>query len=65
MRKERNLEEFRSLRTSKRLKKKKQRSDEREEVKTQNCFKCVTKNSSEKLSNQVVIETERKHLVEF
>ena len=28
---------------------------------------CVTKNknSSEKLSNQVVIETERRHLVEF
>ena len=48
-----------AVRTSKRRKKKKQRSDEREEVKTRNCFICVTKNSSEKLSNQVVIETER------
>ena len=65
MRKERNLEEFRSFRTSKRRKKKKQRIDERGEVKTHNCFICVTKNSSEKLSNQYVIETERKHLVEF
>ena len=26
---------------------------------------CVTKNTSEKLGNQVVIETEIKHLVEF
>ena len=65
MQKEMKLEEFRSLRTSKRRKKKKQRSDERGEVKTQNCFVCVTKNSSEKLSNQVLIQTERKHLVEF
>ena len=65
MQKETKLEEFRSFRTSKRRKTKRQRSDEREEVKTQNCFICVTKNSSEKLNNQVVIETERKHLVEF
>ena len=65
MQKERDLEEFRGFRISKRRKKRKQRSDEREEVKTQNCFICVTKNSSEKLSNQVVIETERKQLVEF
>ena len=41
--KRRNLEEFRSLRTSKRRKKKKQRSDEREGVKTQNCFLCDKK----------------------
>ena len=65
MRKERNSEEIRSFRTSKRRKKKKQKTDEREEVKIQNCFICVTKNSSEKLSNQVIMETERKHLVEF
>ena len=65
MQKERNLEEFRIFRTSKRRKKKKQRSDEREEIKTQNRFICVTKNLSEKQSNQVVIETERKYLVEF
>ena len=38
MQKERKLEEFRSFRTSKRRGKTKQRSDEREEVKTQNCF---------------------------
>ena len=63
--KETKLEDFRSFRTSKRQKKKKRRSDEREEVKIQNCFIGVRKNSSEKLSNQVVIETERKHLVEF
>ena len=62
MQKEAKLEEFRSFKTSKRRKKKKQRSDEREEVKTQNCFVCVTKNSREKLSNHVVIETERKPL---
>ena len=55
MRKETKLEELRSFRTSKRRKKKKQRDDKREEVKTQNCFMCM-KNSSEKLSNQVVIE---------
>ena len=61
MQKEAKLEEFRSFRTSKRRKKKKQRSDEREEDKTRSCFICVTKNSSEKLSNQVLIETERKH----
>ena len=65
MQKETKIEEFRSFRTSKRQKKKKLRSDEREGDKTQNCFVCVITNSSEKLSNQVVIETERKHLVEF
>ena len=43
MEKETILEEFRSLRTSKRRKKKKQRSDKREEVKAQICFMCVTK----------------------
>ena len=36
--KRKKLEKFRSVRTSKRQKKKKQRSDEREEIKTQNCF---------------------------
>ena len=41
--KRKKLEEFRSLRTSKRRKKKKQRSDEREEIKTQNCFACDKK----------------------
>ena len=39
----RKLEEFRSFRTSKRRKEGKQRSDEEEEVKTQNCFMCVKK----------------------
>ena len=62
--KRKKLEEFRSLRTSKRKKKKKQISDEREKVRTQNCFVCDN-NSYEKQSNQVLIETERKHLVEF
>ena len=38
MHEETQLEEFRSFRTSKRRKKKKQISDERNEVKTQNCF---------------------------
>ena len=52
MQKETILEEFRSFRTSKRRKKKKQRSDKREEVKTHGC----DEKSSEKLSNQVVIE---------
>ena len=62
MQKETKLEEFRSFRTStRRKKKKKQRSERREGVKTQNCSICVTKNSSEKLSNQVVIEIETKH----
>ena len=56
--KQKNLEVLELLNDEK---KRKQRSDEREEVKTQNCFICVTKNPSEKLSNQVVIETERKH----
>ena len=54
MQKEREQEEFRIFRTSKR-RKEKQRSDEKEKVKTQNCFMCE-KNSSEKQSNQVVIE---------
>ena len=56
MQKERKLEEFRSFRTSKRPKKKQQRSDEREEVKTQDCFYVCDENSSEKLSNLVVNE---------
>ena len=43
MRKERKLEEFRSFRTSERRKKRKKWSDEREELKTQNFFMCVTK----------------------
>ena len=60
LQKETKLEESRSFSTSKRRKKKKQRSDEREEVKTQDCFVCVTKNSSEKLSNEDVIKIERK-----
>ena len=51
MEKERNLEEFRSFRTSKRReKRKKQRSDEREDVKNQNFF-VVEKISNEKQSN--------------
>ena len=62
MQKEAKLEKFRSFKNSKRRNKKKQTSDQREEVKTQNCFVCVTKNSREKLSNHVVIETERKPL---
>ena len=37
------LEEFRSFRISKRQKKKKLRSDEKEGVKTQNCFVCEKK----------------------
>ena len=43
MQKDRKLEEFRSFRIFKRRKKKEQRSDKSEEVKTQNCFMCVTK----------------------
>ena len=58
MQKETKLEDFRVFITKK---KEETRSDEREEVRTQNCFICVTKKSSEKLSNPVVIETERKH----
>ena len=42
-------------RCKKKRKKKEQRGDKREEVKTQNSFMCM-KNSSEKLSNQVVTE---------
>ena len=64
MQKERKLEEFRSFRTSKRRKNKKQKSDERKKLKLRIVL-CVTKNSCEKLSNQVVIETEKKRLVEF
>ena len=41
--KRKKLEEFRSFTTSKRQKKKTQRSDEREEVTTQNCFVCDKK----------------------
>ena len=41
--KRKKLEEFRSFRTSKRHEKKKQKSDEREKVKTQNCFVCDRK----------------------
>ena len=41
MQKERKLAELRSFRTSERRAKRKQKSDEREEVKTQNCFMCV------------------------
>ena len=61
--KERELEEFRSFRTSKRRKEEKQINDEIEVIKTQNCFMSV-KNSSEKPSNEVVI-LKLKHLVEF
>ena len=43
MQKERKLQEFRSFRTFERQKKKKQRSDGREEVKPQNYFVYVTK----------------------
>ena len=43
MQKETKLEEFRSFRTSKRREKKKQRSDKREEVETQNRFVCDRK----------------------
>ena len=43
MQKETKLEEFRSFRTSKRRKKKKQRSDKIEVDKTQNYFMCVMK----------------------
>ena len=41
--KKRKIEEFRSVRTSKRQKEEKQRGNEKEEVKTQNCFMCVKK----------------------
>ena len=41
--KRKKLEEFRSLRTCKRRKEGKQRSDEEEEVKIQNCFMYVEK----------------------
>ena len=47
MRKERKLEEFRSVRTSKRRKKKNQGS---EEVKIENCFMCVTKTQTKQPS---------------
>ena len=43
MQRETKLEEFRSFKTSKRRKGEKQRSDEEEEVKTQNYFMCVGK----------------------
>ena len=43
MQKKTKLEKFRILRTYKRRKNKKQRSDEREEVETQNCFVCDEK----------------------
>ena len=61
MQKDAKFEEFRSYRTSKRRKKKrKERSDQRENVKTQNCFYMCDKISSEKPSNQVVIENRKK-----
>ena len=50
---ERKLEEFRRFRTSKRRKRREQRSDE-EKLKLRLFYVC--ENSSEKLSNQVVIE---------
>ena len=55
MRKETKLEEFTSFRTSKRRKKRKQRSDKKKKLKLELFYLC-DKNSSEKLSNQVVIE---------
>ena len=51
MQKEKKLEEFRKFRTSKRREqRKKQRVNERKDVKTQNCF-VREKNSNENQSN--------------
>ena len=61
--KRKKLEELRSFRTSKRQKKIKELTKEKK-LKLRIVL-YVTKNSNEKQSNQVVIETERKHLVEF
>ena len=55
MQKERKLEEFRSFRTSERRKKEKQRCDKKRKLKLR-FFYVREKNSSEKISNQVVIE---------
>ena len=55
MQKETKLEEFRSFRNSRRRKKRKQRSDEKKKLNSELFYVC-DKNSSEKLSNQVVIE---------
>ena len=55
--KERKLEEFRSFRTSKRRKRRKQRSDGKRKQNSKLFYVCEKlKNSSEKPSNQVVIE---------
>ena len=63
MQKERKLEEFRSFRTSKRRTKKVQRSNEREDVKIQNCF-LDDKTQMINKATKFAIETEEKTLVE-
>ena len=64
MQKETKLEEFRSFRTSKRRKKRSNVVMKEKKLKLRTVL-YVTKNSNEKQSNQIVSETERKHLVEF
>ena len=63
--KRKKLEEFRSFTTSKRQKKRKHNEVTKEKKLKLRIVLYVTKNSNEKQSNQVVIEIERKHLVEF
>ena len=61
--KEKKLEEFRSYRTSKRRKRRNKEVTQEKKLKPRIVL-YMTRNSIEKLSNQVVIETERKRLVE-
>ena len=63
--KRKKLEEFRSFRTSKRQKKRRNKEVTKEKKSKLKIVLYVTKISNEKRSNQVVIETERRHLAEF
>ena len=65
MKKERKLEEIRSFRTSKGQKKKERKKRRKRKMLKLRIVFYVTKNSIEKQSKQMAIETERKHLVEF
>ena len=58
--KERKLEEFRSFRTSNDEQRKRPRSDEREDVKTQNCFVWDKKTQMRNKAIKFAIETEKK-----
>ena len=65
MQQERDLEEFRNFRTSKRRTQKKNKEATKKKKLKLRFVLYVPKILNEKQSNQVATETERKHLVEF